>query len=238
MSETKRVTIDLILGYTDLKRVKHTRVTLASRIIGEKLFEIDGDPQSSVPTQYQDLLLRATITEFGSLKMPVALSVLLGLDSIDREDLHDAFARFFSDSLGENKVEYLADNQVKLAIGYERNGLVYDLVAFGARLTGMDEVAADKLKLEGLRRHCYLAGKQVVSLSQSTGASVLEGPMPLEYFEKLDAIDIGAIRAASEVWRYSFRRPGASLQAVGSTKRLAAGNANRVERSADSRVAD
>jgi hypothetical protein len=230
MSEITPVTIDLPIGHTDLKKVMHTRVTFGQRISGKKLFAIDDDPQSEISTQYQDLLLRAAITEFGTLKMPVTLKVLLDLDSIDREDLNEAFNRFSVESLGERKVEHLADDKVRLAIGYESNGLVYDIVTFGRRLTGMDEVEADRFKLTGIRRICFLAGKQVVKLSQSEGASELDGPMPLEYFEKLDTLDIGAIRVASEVWRNSFRRPGARIPQIGrSAKRPAAGDANRVE---------
>jgi hypothetical protein len=216
MSEINPYTIELPMGHTDLKKARHTRVTFGQRINGKRLFAIDDDPQSSINTQYQDLLLRAAITEFGTLKMPVSLNVLLNLDSIDREDLNEAFNKFSSEALGERQVEYLADNKVKMAIGYESNGLIYDLVEFGTRLTGMDDVEADKLKLDGIRRVCFLAGKQVVRLFQSEGSSVLDGPITLEYFEKLDVIDIQAIRLASEVWRNSFRRSGARTIEVGS----------------------
>lgn len=214
-NEILPVTIDLPIGYSDSKKVTHTRVTFGKRINGKLLFAIDDDPQSEIATQYQDLLLRVAITEFGALKMPVPLSVLLNLDSIDREDLNEAFNKFSNESLGERRVEYLADNKIRLAIGYERNGLLYDIVTFGSRLTGMSDVAADRLKLTGIRRVCYLAGLQVVSFSQSQGESALEGPIPLEIFEQLDVIDIQAIRSGSELYRQSFRRPGSRAVEVG-----------------------
>jgi hypothetical protein len=235
MSEITPVTIELAIGHTDLRGKVHSRVTFGQRINGKKMFEIDGDPQSSISTQYQDLVMRAAITEFGELKMPVALTVLLNLDSIDREDLAEGFARLMNESAGESRVEYLSETKVKLAYGYERNGLVYDVATFGTRLTGMDEVAADREKLEGLRRHCFLAGRQVTRLSESKGESVLDGPMSLEIFETLDAIDIGAIRAASEVWRNSFRRPGARVPHIGrGAKRAAARGGDRLERDSHS----
>ena len=57
----------------------------------------------------------------------------------------------------------------------------------------------------------FLAGKQISKLSQSEGASVIEGPFDQKYittvFESLDLVDIMAVRAGSEVWRQSFRRP-------------------------------
>src|SRR6201999_3753418 len=99
---------------TDQQQVKHNRVTFGKRVNGKTFFAIDDDPQSSIPTQYNYLLLRAAITEFGALKMPVPLSVLLNLDSIDRDDLNEAFNRFSVESLGENQAEYLAENKVKL----------------------------------------------------------------------------------------------------------------------------
>lgn len=210
-SEVTPVTIELDIGHTDKDKRKHTRVTFAKRISGKELFDIDADPQSAIPTQNQDLLMRAAITEFGTVKMPVPLAVLLNLDSLDRDDLSAAFNKFLNDSLGERKVEYPATGKVKLAIGYESNGLVYDLVEFGNRLTGMDEVEADNRGLTGVKRVLFFCGRQVSKLKQSEGASELDGPLEMEIFEKLDLIDIGAIRTAAEVWRHSFRRPGARV---------------------------
>jgi hypothetical protein len=211
VNEVSPVTIDLDIGYTDKKQVRHTRVTFGSRLSGKTLFAIDSNPQGVLQTQYSDLILRAGITEFGSLKMPVALEVLLGLDSLDRDDLTEGYGRFAAQSLDGRESEQVSDDTVKLAIGFEKNGLRYDTVRFGTRLTGMDEVAADRLKLEGVKRRCFLAGRQAVSLSQSDGESVLEGTLSLETFEALDTVDLYAIVLASEVWRHSFRRPGARV---------------------------
>lgn len=214
--EVTPLTIELDLGYTDKNGKTHTAVTFGKRITGKELFAIDEDPQSSLETQYDALIIRAKITKFGDLKMPVSLQTLLELDSLDREDLAEASNKFSDQAAGDRKVEYTAVGQVKLAFGYTRNDLTYDLVEFCNRLTGMDEVAADKLRLKGIRRALFLAGRQISKLAQSDGESVLEGPFDAEFlmqiFESLDLTDVGAIRAAAEVWRYSFRRPGARVQ--------------------------
>jgi hypothetical protein len=211
MDNLTPVTVELDIGHTDPAGKKHTRVTFGRRISGKQVFDIDANPQSQIPTQNSDLLMIASITEFGALKMPVSLLVLLKLDSLDREDLSDAFQRFLDDGLGDRKVEYPSVGVVKMAIGYESNGLAYDLVEFGTRLTGMDEVEADKLKLNGIKRVVFLCGRQISKLKQTDGTSELDGPIGLDIFEQLDLVDIGAIRTAAEVWRYSFRRPGARI---------------------------
>lgn len=230
MNEITPHTITLISGYTGTDRkskepVNHKEVTFGKRINGRTLFAIDSDPQSNFPTQYGDLLLRASITKFGTLKMPVALAVLLSLDSIDREDLQAAFAVFSANSLKEVSDEYseteeidaelddesmsgmISENQVKLAIGLDKNGLVYDLCTFSRVLTGRDEVEADRQSLTGIKRICFLAGKQITQLSESNGTSILEFPNGLDVsvFDELDMVDIYRIRTASEVWRNSFR---------------------------------
>jgi hypothetical protein len=223
--EIEPLTIELLGGYTDNtgKGVTHKKVTFSKRLTGADYFRIDDDPQSNIPTQYEALILRQAITEFGTLTMPVPLTVLLQLDSIDRDDLNEAYNKFSRESMRAlavgspepaASVDRLIDGRsLKLLVGYERNGLVYDLVEFGKRLTGMDEVAADTFSLSGIRRVCFMAGQQVVKLYQSNGASVLEGPMGLEMFERLDAVDIALMKAGAEVWRQSFRLPGRAVSA-------------------------
>lgn len=217
MIEVQPHKIELIAGYTDNTRDRktHRSVTFGKLLTGKMLFVIDADPASSIPTQYQAMILRACITEFGTLRMPVPLTALLSLDTIDMDDLNAAFDRFSKINRGEKEAEIIDKNTVRLAVGYERNGLVYDVVTFGNRLTVMDEVEADNLKLADLKRVCFLAGKQVSRISQSEGQSVLDGPLPLEIFEELVGFDIQTLRVASEVYRQSFRLPGSGKPQVG-----------------------
>lgn len=233
--EIKPYTIELDLGWKDAKGVTHKKVTFGKQLTGKQLFLIDDDPQSELATQYGALLLRAKITEFGTLTMPVTLKALLELDSIDRDDLNEASNKFSEAMMGDRKPEMLPDNKIRLAVGYERNGATYDVVEFGIRLTGMSEVEADKLGLKGTRRVCFLAGKQISKLSQSDGESVLEGPLEAQFlfevFEALDVSDIMVIRAGSEIYRQSFRRAGAAVQGLGSANGNDHRAENRVERS-------
>lgn len=240
MIEPTPITIDLIGGYTDKHNVTHQRVTIGKRITGKELFKVASDPQAALETQYNALILREKITEFGSLKMPVTLSVLLSLDSIDRDDLSDASNRFSnqyqqveSENSRASEPKLLPGNRVGLRFGYERNGLTYDLLEFGKRITGMDEIEADKLGFEGIKKNCYLAAKQISKLLQKDGEAELQAPFApeflLEMLESLDAVDISYLRVASEVWRQSFRRPGAAIQASGSSQCVDSGDANRLE---------
>jgi hypothetical protein len=251
MIETKPLTIELIGGYTDKKGVTHRRVTIGKRITGKELFRAASDPQAVLDTQYNALILREKITEFGTLKMPVGLDVLLLLDSIDRDDLNDASNRFSGQAQTEDddasdvaatEPELLPDNRLRLLFGYTRNGLTYDLLEFGRRITGMDEIEADKLEFGGVKRQCFLAAKQISRLSQSEGTAELNGPFApdflVEMLESLDAVDLSYLRIASEVWRQSFRRPGENLQEGGSPQRADTGDENRVERRFDFNLAD
>jgi hypothetical protein len=217
------VTIELRLGYRgraprDGEPEVHRRVTFGKRLKGQALFNIDGDPQSKLSTQYQDLILRDCITEFGTIKMPVPLQILLELDSIDRDDITEAHQKYMRESLRDRLAKegieegdapcVIDDTHVRLAYGYEHNGVRYDLVEFGNRLTGMSEVAADKKKLTGIRRTCFLAGLQITRLMQTTGASEIEGPIGLDVFATMDLVDVQAIQMGSVAYRESFRSRG------------------------------
>lgn len=241
MIEVKPHTIQLIVGYTDNTkgRKTHKSVTFGKLLTGRMLFAIDEDPQSNLPTQYEAMLIRACITEFGTLRMPTPLTALLALDSIERDDLTEAFNQFSEMNRGGKEPEQIDGTTLRLAVGYERNGLTYDVVTFGKRITGMDDVEADRLDLKGIRRICFLAGKQVVSLSQSDGKSTLEGQLGLEIFEELLASDIQAIRVASEVYRQSFRLSGAGVSPIGrGAERVDSGDGDRMAGRANSENAD
>jgi hypothetical protein len=192
--------------------VSGKRVTFGKLLKGRDWFALDSDPQASDQTQYNDLVMRAEITQFGKEKMPVTLKTLLELTSVDREVLeegHTEFQRLWAEG---KEAKFLSDGRVRMAFGYARNGLVYDIAVFGKLHTGMDEVQANKQKLNGLKRICYLMGREIVKLAQSDGASELAGPVELEVFEELDGADILTLRSASAIWRSTFRRNGKALQ--------------------------
>lgn len=221
MAETTPHTIELA--------VAKTRVTFGKRLTGGDLMRLDEDPQSDIPTQHQLLILRAGITGFGSLPIPVPLTTLLALDSVDIDDLVTAANAFDERGLDGRAPEFVSDSEVRLAIGFESNGLVYNHVRFGRRVTGNDLVAADKKGFKGLRRECFLMGREIASLETNAGGHSLDGPVEMQVFEQLDGGDIVTLRQASQIWRDSFRRSGGAVQVEVGAERPAAGGADRLE---------
>ncbi|HKO43331.1 MAG TPA: hypothetical protein VJU84_08575 [Pyrinomonadaceae bacterium] len=233
--------INLVGGYVDESKKRHTRVVFGHRLTAKDLFAADEDPQGQNPTQYQDLLVRASIVEFGTLPMPVPLSVLLDLDSIDREDLIEGNNTFSAISAQGHESEFLADHKVRLGWGFKINDVVYTHVEFGRRITGRDDIEADRAGLgRGLRRTCFLIGKQITRISTADNTASLDGPISVEQFEALqDAADVATLRGAAENWRQSFRLRGAAVSRNGRGADSAHSNeAPQSARGSDSRLAD
>lgn len=203
--------LQLEVGHTDSAGKLHDEVEISRRLLGKDLFEIDEHPLAVLKTNREFLFLSRAITKFGDLKLPVALSTLLALDSVDRDDLLDAYNGLENE--GADKLEALPDNKLRLGDGLDVGGVVYDLAEFGVRLTGKDYVEADQKELVGTRRVFYLVGRQVSLLSQSEGQATLSGPLTLEQMETMHVSDLYALRGASEIWRQSFRRPRKAIQA-------------------------
>lgn len=232
-------TIALVGGYVDSKGAKHTRVTFGHRITAKDLFKLDGSQEAENPTQYNDLIVRAHITEFGTLKMPVPLSVMLDLDSVDREDLLDGCNVYQGLSAGERSGKFLADNKVELGWGFIVNDVTYTIVQFGQRFTGRDEVEADKADLAGVSRACFLIGRQITSIATEDGTAKLDGPIELERFESLDGADVATLRGAAELWRQTFRIGGAKVSRNGTSEvRSSTGAEVRLERGPGTQPAD
>jgi hypothetical protein len=197
-------TVTLTLGYKGGPGDQPRRtVVIGRRLTGADLMAIGDQPESRSPTQLNLSLIAAAITEFGDLPIPVPLTVLLSLKSIDREDLAAAYAKFVEETAGGGTAARLTDTRYRLARGFEIGGVVYDVVEFGDLLTGYDELEAEEF--EGWRRACFLIGKQIGSISQSAGAARLEGPVAVESFEPLDAEDIYSLNDFVGKWKDSFR---------------------------------
>lgn len=204
--------IELIDGYTDADQVTHRKVTFGKRLDGTMLFAIDDSPESAIPTQFQLLAVRATITAFGTLTMPVALDALLKLDADDIKALIDAHNKFMAEGLNGHKPEFISDSEVKLAFGYEANGITYNRIEFGKRLNGYDLVDADKTGFNQLRREYFLIGRQIIRLATDDKKHTLDGPAEVQMFEKLDAEDFVTVRVAAIKWRQSFRSRNDAVQ--------------------------
>jgi hypothetical protein len=175
------------------------------------------------------------------LTMPMSLLPLLELDSIDRDDLRVASNVFGALSLGEREIEIAPDgSRVKLAWGFKVGEVRYDVVEFGKRLTGRDEVDADNRNLkQGIARGCFLAGRTVTRISASDGTASIDGPVDLDHFnsDDLDADDLSAVLSASELWRQSFRYRGRTVRQDDAPASSNSGAEVRVDGGADSGVA-
>lgn len=206
MSKEKNYThsIELLGGFIDKDGNVHTKVTYGKRLTAGDLMLIEDDPQAYITTQHEELIRRRMITEFGSIKIPT-LPMLLSLDKVDRQDLDKAQDYFTQKSRGERTAEFMEDNKVKLFFGFNISDVIYDIVQFGNRLTGNDEVEADRLNIRGTRRTCFELGRQISRLESSEHTLVLEGKVDLKDFETLDMEDLGMLRVGGELATQSFR---------------------------------
>lgn len=204
MNENFEHTIELIGGYTDKNEITHKEVTFGYRMNGLDVMNLDTDPQAKNPTQYNDLVRRKMITKFGTTAMPVPLTALLSLDSIDRDDLTTAAEKFLIGSRGERNSEFKSFDKVKLAFGFVIDGTEYDVISFGNRISGKDFVEADIFG-NGIAQTCFLIGKQISRISTSDGTASIDGQVSLDQFNTLDAESISILRAGAELFRQSFR---------------------------------
>ncbi|HYX72424.1 MAG TPA: hypothetical protein VE732_06615 [Nitrososphaera sp.] len=210
--DVKPLTIELTGGYTDPSGVVHKSVTFGNPITGSVLFSIAEDPLSSLYTQKELLAISKSITAFGSLTMPVALSVLLALDEFDIEDLHKGQDEFDAQIIKGRTAQFISDGEVKLSIGFERDLFTYPNVKFSHHVTGRDMAHADSLGFQGLKRACYLTSRQIESLTTEDGSSNIQGPIDIDLFNNLHSSDVMALLVASERWRDSFRRRRGKVQ--------------------------
>lgn len=206
----KTETIKLIGGYKDKDGVVHSEVTFGKRLNVEDLINIDTNPQAQNPTMYQDFIRRQMMTSFGTIKMPIWVDVLLSLDSIDREDLNLAADRFLALSREERTGEFRENHEVKLMFGFDIDGAIYDVVQFGNRITGKDEVEADAVG-NGVARLCFLIGRQISRISTNDGLSSIEGRVDLKSFNSVDSEDLNLLRVGVEIARQSFRFKGENV---------------------------
>jgi hypothetical protein len=206
----KRLT--LAFGYEG-RPGEHVRdVVVGRRVTGGDLIRIGDEADGQGQTQFQLAVLQAAITKFGDLKLPVPMNVLLSLKRPDRRQIGRAYDEFCKEQGETGKAEKLAAGRYRLAHGFTVGEVVYDVVEFGNHLTGYDEIDADEMS--GYRQACFLMGREITRLSQSSGPASMAGPLEVEAFESLYAEDVFALQRFENDWYDSFRpQEGEPVQA-------------------------
>jgi phage FluMu protein gp41 len=208
--------IELIFGYTDKDGNVHREVTIGKRPTVGDLLQIESDPRSASNTQHNDLVLRKAITSFGEVKTPVPLDILLALTSIDRDELRKGYRDFINRSRVEQVPDPPNGKSVTLLYGFRLPSSPDDVllnVEFGKMTTGRDEVEADAVAEDGLKRECFLLGRRITRLSTQQGTVSVEGPITVEQFEGLDIEDFTLLRIGARIAESSFRSERTSVSA-------------------------
>jgi hypothetical protein len=223
-------TIELTFGYEDKDGTVHREVTFGRRVTVGDLIVLDNDPRARNPVQYEDRTKLKAITKFGTMKLPLKIDVLLGLNSIDRADVDTGFDTFCVESRGDREAAYPTEKSTQVYFGFEIDGEIYDVVEFGKLITGRDEVDAAAMSLAGIARECFLLGRRITRLSKSEDPiASIDGPLQLEAFTNLDAQDLLLLRAGAAIAEAFFRIEGKGKGG----KQPAEGGDGTVERAAD-----
>lgn len=193
----KSFELELLEGFADEKGTKHTKVEIGNLTKAGEYFLFESIWEDFSETALNAFLLSRAITKFGTLKTPVSESFLLNLLSTDLEDLGNALNEFTAQN---GTPQLYAQNTIKLIYGIEKDGVVYDLVEFGAHTKGFDEVQKERLNLSGNRGMAFLAGKEIVKLYQSEGEKSLNTGLDLEAFSQMYLIDVIGILEQSKIW--------------------------------------
>lgn len=204
-------TIKLKYGYKDGKGVEHFDVTIGKRTKVKTFFLLDADPQSQIPSQYEQLIRRHMITKFGTLPCPVPLQVLLKLDTFDADLIAAAADEFLQSTRPEIKnadQDGRGSDEVRLLFPIAIGEVGYDIVRFGKRLTVADNVEADKQQLAGCSRLCFQLGRQIVQLRDSESGLTHDGGLALENFREMDSEDLNTLRMAGELFRLGLLEGG------------------------------
>src|SRR5262245_23103532 len=123
-------TVTLIDGYRDAQGGLHREVEVGYVLRGADLFSIDEHPLGTTQAARDFLILSKAITRFGTMRLPVPPTVLAELDTVERDDLLTAYNDLEKKSRGGRRPEVLPDGRLRLASGYEHDGITYDVVEY------------------------------------------------------------------------------------------------------------
>jgi hypothetical protein len=201
--------IKLKFGFTDSKGETHQDVVFGRRLTGADLMAIENDRRSQLRTQHTDLIRARSITKFGTLSIPPPMDALTKLNKIDRSDLAQGYEDFAQKGREGLESEFRPNNIVQMYWGFDVTGVHYRLAELNRLTTGLDEVAADTLGLEGLGRELFLLGRSVSKISNIDDESLfIEGPIDLAPFQTLDGDDLLLLRQGAALAEAFFRIRG------------------------------
>lgn len=223
--QTNPLTIELKTGYTDNEGVTHKTVTFGRHITLEDMFQLDESPLNNSETDRALLSVSRSVTSFGTLPKSetLFLAAFLELNEFDAVDLMEGFGKF-SDQRNEGRIpDVTSESEIILSVGLEKDGVIYRRVRFGRQITVRDMADADRAGAEdeGLKRQCFLIGRQIASIATEDGSKEIKAPIGLDLLSGLDAAtDLPTLRYASLRWRDSFRRQREKVQGADSAQRV------------------
>ncbi len=196
-------TFYLPFGYQDKEDggKVHKRVVIGKRPVAKDFFF----DTSNSNVQFDAMLHAASIVEFGDMKMPVPLTVLLSLNRIDREKIASEVMQYMGETIGKREAKILEPGKVKLAIGIKCDEQVYDVIKFGTLLTGYDEIEIEKTGATGWQKHLMTIAKEIVLLSHNQSGLERNNEVNIEEIENLDFFDLAILKEVEEAWLDSFR---------------------------------
>lgn len=210
------ITIELSFGHKDESGELHSLVTIGRRPAGKDLHALGRSPMWQSNSFILCGLLRASITRFGSLPVPIPTKVLLGLDSADLDDITKAQERYLELSAHGRKVERLSADEARLALGFEIGGRNYGVVRF-------QEAKLTEVELEHISKAPWIdvafltLEREILRISTPDNLYHISGPIGLDRLARLDYQDLEGLM------RINTERVNGRLGALSRIGRLAGG---------------
>jgi len=205
--ENKNRKFNLKFGYQDKENpdIFHREVVISKRPTAEDLMEILAFDGASSDIQINLSLIAKSISVFGTLGMPVSITVLLSLNEIDENKLNEEYLMFLLSTQPETEQKVLEDNRAQLAFGIERKGVKYHTVEFGNLLNGYDRIKLSEDSQNNTEYSALKIGREVVGLSTLDGEKSVSGELTLDEIKAMDVTDFMTLREAESQWLDSFR---------------------------------
>lgn len=145
----KPIKIELPIGYQDKHGRLCNHVTIGKLPTGADWLAIEQGRYADDDILLPYFELKASITEFGGLPLPISIDSFLSLASLDLDAIREAYLRFVQSNKGGKKSELINANMVRLAVGHQANNIRFTHLEFYS----MGETAQ---LLQGLERIKHL----------------------------------------------------------------------------------